>query len=317
MSMMPPPPGRWRLIGFALSAIGAMLFAIKSVLIKLIYVYHVDSTTLLMLRMLLSLPVYIAIGLIEWRRRPPAMRPDTHSIWLACLVGILGFYISSWLDLEGLQSIEAQIERLTLFTYPFLVLLFGRLIFKHPLHWHALAGALISYTGLIVIFGGDSSRLTPMALKGTGLVAAAAATFALYQLFAREMIVKCGATLFTAIAMTAAGVAIFAHFLLTHRSASIDLPAPAWGLVLTLAIFGTILPSFLMSAGTARIGAQGTAIIATLSPVVTIAFAVAMLHEPFGVSEAAGTFLVLAGVGLFSLIDNRIATRSAKRRHQS
>ena len=58
-----------------------------------------------------------------------------------------------------------------------------------------------------------------------------------------------------------------------------------------------------MSAGTARIGAQGTAIVSTLSPVVTIALAILVLGEPFGWPEAAGTLLVIGGVGLFSLIE--------------
>ena len=47
---MPEPQShtaRWRMVGFALSAVGSMLFAIKGVLIKLIYAYHVDPVTLL------------------------------------------------------------------------------------------------------------------------------------------------------------------------------------------------------------------------------------------------------------------------------
>ena len=72
-----------------------------------------------------------------------------------------------------------------------------------------------------------------------------------------------------------------------------------------VAVFATIVPSFLMSAGTARIGAQGTAIIGTISPAVTIALAVAVLGEPFGLPEAMGTILVMGGVGLFSLIESR------------
>jgi drug/metabolite transporter (DMT)-like permease len=64
----------------------------------------------------------------------------------------------------------------------------------------------------------------------------------------------------------------------------------------------------MMSAGTARIGAQGTAIVSTLSPLVTIALAVTILGEPFGVPEAIGTLFVLGGVGLFSLIESRRAT---------
>lgn len=305
MSNPVPPATRWRLIGFLLSAVGSMLFAIKGVLIKLIYVYHIDATALLAVRMMLSLPVFLGVGVVEWRRRPAEQRPDGRSIALACLVGIIGYHVSSWLDFAGLQSIEAQTERLILFTYPFLVILFGRLLFRHPLRFHALVGAGLSYAGLLVMFGSDPSRLTPQMIGGASLVLAAAGSFALYQLFAREMILRCGPALFTAIAMTAAGMSVIAHFALTHGFDLPSAPPRAWALMIALAVFATIVPTFMMSAGTARIGAQGTAIISTISPVVTIVLAIAILGEPFGVGEAAGTLLVLGGVGLFTLIESR------------
>lgn len=301
------PAARWRLTGFALSAAGSMLFAIKGVLIKLVYAYQIDTTTLLAVRMLLSLPVFMAVGVFEWRRRTPDKRPDSASSGLAALVGILGYHVSSWLDFQGLQHLEAQTERLILFTYPFLVILFGRLLFRHKLRFHALAGAGLSYAGLIVMFGADPARLTSAMLGGAGLVLSAAATFALYQLCAREMILRCGPALFTAIAMSAASATIILQFALTHSPSVLAVPLPAWALMAALAVFATIMPTFMMSAGTARIGAQGTAIVSTLSPVVTIALAILILGEPFGWPEAVGTLLVIGGVGLFSLLEARKA----------
>lgn len=299
------PAERWRLAGFALSAGGAMLFAIKGVLIKLIYVYPIDSTSLLAVRMMLSLPVFATVGVIEWRRRALDKRPDMRSIGLAAVVGIIGYHVSAWLDFEGLETLEAQTERLILFTYPFLVLLFGRVLLKHPLRLHALAGASLSYAGLIVMFGANPARLTPPMLGGAALVLMAAAAFALYQIFAREMILRCGAALFSAIAMSAAGLTLILQFLATRSISVLALPTHAWLLISALAIFSTIIPIFMMSAGTARIGAQGTAIISTLSPLVTIVLAIMVLGEPFGLPEAAGTVLVIGGVGLFSWIESR------------
>lgn len=296
----------WRLTGFVLSAAGAMLFAIKGVLIKLIYAYPIGATALLGVRMALSLPVFLLVWLVEWRRRPPERRPDARTVGLAALVGILGYHLSSWLDFAGLETLEAQTERLILFTYPFLVLIFGRLLLKHPLKIHALAGAGLSYAGLAVMFGADPARLSPAMLGGALLVLGSAAAFALYQLFAREVIMRCGPALFTAIAMTAAAASVISHTLLTQDVGAIfALPGRAWMLMLAMAVFATIVPIFLMSAGTARIGAQGTAIISTVSPLVTIMLAIAVLGEPFGWAEAAGTALVIGGVGLFTLIDSR------------
>ena len=298
-------PPSWRIAGFALSAAGAMLFAIKGVLIKLIYRFGIDTTSLLAMRMVLAVPVFGLVGLHRWRRLERDARPDARTIGLTMLVGILGYYVSSWLDFQGLQTLDAQIERLILFTYPFLVILFGRLLLGHPLRAHALVGAGLSYVGLFVMFAGEPTRLGTAAMIGGAFVALAAVTFALYQLFAREFILRCGASLFTAIAMSAAGVAALFGFFLTHPAAALIPPSDAWMLVVALAVFATIVPAFLMSAGTARIGAQGTAIVSTISPVVTIGLAVAVLGEPFGWPEAVGTACVLGGVGLFSVIDSR------------
>lgn len=155
------------------------------------------------------------------------------------------------------------------------------------------------------MIAGEPARLGAAAMVSGAFVASAAVTFALYQLFARELIRRCGATLFTAIAMSAAGVTALLGFLLTHPAAAVTPLRGAWALVAALALFATIGPAFLIPAGTARIGAQGTAIVSTISPVVTIGVALAVLNEPFGWPEAVGTACVLGGVGLFSFIDSR------------
>ena len=298
-------PPSWRVAGFTLSAAGAMLFAIKGVLIKLIYRYGIDTTSLLAMRMMLAVPMFALVGAHRWQSMEREARPNARTVGLAMLVGILGYYVSSWLDFRGLQILEAQIERLILFTYPFLVILFGRLLLGHRLRAHALLGAGLSYVGLFVMFAGEPTRLGTAALVGGALVATAAVTFALYQLFARELIQHCGPALFTAIAMTAAGVAALLGFFLTHPAAALVPPRGAWALIVALAVFATIVPAFLMSAGTARIGAQGTAIVSTISPIVTIGVAIMVLGEPFGWPEAVGTICVLGGVGLFSVIESR------------
>ncbi len=303
----PVPSRRYLLTGLALSGCGSMLFALKAVLVKLIYRFGIDSITLLALRMLLATPLFVTVGMLEWRRRAPADRPDRQALALAAATGVLGYYVSSWLDFQGLQSLDAQLERLILFTYPFFVILFGRWLFGRPITGAALLGAGLSYSGLFVMFAGTSTRMTPAMLVGAAFVLAAAVAFALYQIFAREVILRCGPVLFTAVAMAAAGVAVLLHFTLTHSVAALAVPRASWPLVLALAMLATVAPAFLMSAGTARIGAQGTAIVSTLSPMVTIGLAVALLDEPFGPPEAIGTLLVLAGVGLFTLLDTRRA----------
>ena len=72
-----------------------------------------------------------------------------------------------------------------------------------------------------------------------------------------------------------------------------------------MAVTSTVLPSFMISAALARVGPQAVSIIGTISPVATIIMAMALLGEPFTAADAAGTLLVMAGVGLFTYHDIR------------
>ena len=62
-------------------------------------------------------------------------------------------------------------------------------------------------------------------------------------------------------------------------------------------LLATVIPSFFVNAGMARIGAASTAMISNVSPLLTIYFAVVLLGEEFTLPHAIGTALVVGGVG--------------------
>jgi len=295
------------LIGYACAAGGAFLFSTKAIIIKLGYGEGLNAETLIALRMVLALPVYGVIGWMSVRERLCTGRslPDIGLVWRAAAVGVLGYWFASYTDFLGLLYISAQFERLILFTYPAFVVLFGALFFAQPIRARTLFGIAISYAGLSLIFATRLTTLGADVAKGAGLVLAAAIGFALYQLFAKGLIGKIGPRLFTCIAMSAAaGVAIL-QFVLTQPLASLIVSEKVLLYGLLLAIGATVLPSFLLNTALGRISAQANATIGTLSPVATIVLAVFILGEHFGPVDAAGTVLVLAGVGWFTLADRR------------
>ena len=73
-----------------------------------------------------------------------------------------------------------------------------------------------------------------------------------------------------------------------------------WGYGLLLAVLSTVLPSFLISQGLKRIGANNVAIISGIGPISTIAQAHFFLHEPIFMAQIGGTILVVLGVLLLS-----------------
>lgn len=300
-------------LGYVLAALGAALFSSKAIFIKLAYLERADAAMMLALRMVMSLPFFLAIGLyaLYLHRRAGRPYPSPRFVGLAALNGFIGYYIAAYLDFAGLLYITAQLERLVLFTYPVFVMLLGWLFFRGRITVYGLIGAAITYTGLAVIFSRGLSADGWTTLIGTVLVLGAALTFALYQLLAKNLISAMGSTLFTAIAMSAASIACVIHYLLVSHGTGPDVSWHYIGLVAGCAFFATVLPSFLINAGLARTSPQATSMISTISPLITIFLAVMFLGEEFTVTDAIGTALIILGVGFYAWSDARAAKMPA------
>ena len=172
--------------------------------------------------------------------------------------------------------------------------------------WGVVPPMLVSYAGLLVIFGWNLAVNPDGLVLGTLLVLGSAITFALYQHLAKRQMLVLGAGLFTCIGMSTAAVCAIAQNLIIAGPMSYTVLAPQiWAYGLALGILGTVLPSFLMNMGMARIGARATSSTAAFGPVVTIIIAVVVLSEPFTIFHAAGTLLVLVGSVLFTRAERR------------
>jgi drug/metabolite transporter (DMT)-like permease len=299
-------PPQHKFAGYAFAAMGAALFSTKAIFIKLAYMDRVDPALMLAWRMIFAMPFYAVIGFWAYdqkRRRGDAI-PDGKHIARAAVTGFVGYYMASQFDFAGLAYITAQLERLVLFTYPLFVMFIGWAFYGHKLTRMGVAAAAITYLGLAIVFVLDLPEGGRNTVIGTLLVLCAAISFALHQIWAREVMAPLGSALFTTIAMTSASFFCILHQLVVGGGNFAASPRFLW-LTAGCAVVATVLPTFLINAGLARITSQAVSMISTLSPVVTIALAVAILGEPFTLADAIGTSLVLCGVGLYAWGDSR------------
>jgi drug/metabolite transporter (DMT)-like permease len=317
----PPPPAGPSLgyvrMGYLFALVGALLFSTKAIIIKLAYAdtaTPVDAITLLALRMMMALPIYLVIGglAVRERKRSGEPLPPRGAVIKALFVGLLGYWFASYTDFAGLQYISAQFERLILFTYPLFVVLLGALFFGQKIQLRAVLAILVSYIGLAVIFSEKLGEGGNDVALGAALILAAAIAFALYQLLAKPLIARIGPALFTCVAMSGAAIGALVQFFLTHSVADLAVGQRVLVLSLMIAVGATVLPSFFLNAALHRISAQANATIGTLSPVMTIALAVVILGEPLTLVDVIGTVLVLAGVGWFTLADQYARRKAAK-----
>ena len=89
--------------------------------------------------MIFSLPFFIVAALLaETRGRQPMSRKE----WVAVIfLGLIGHYLSSFLDFYGLQYISAGLERLILFLYPSFVVLINAMVLQTKNQSHTDLGA--------------------------------------------------------------------------------------------------------------------------------------------------------------------------------
>jgi drug/metabolite transporter (DMT)-like permease len=211
----------------------------------------------------------------------------------------------------GLKTLSPQFERLILFTYPGLVILLGAALFKMPFKVSALWAFGLSYLGLALVFVTDLKTGGEGIVTGTLWCMTSSISFALYLLLARPLIKRLGPSLFTSISMIAAAVAAFIHYLLVHPVADFHFTAPVLGLGLALAIGATVLPTYLISNALTHISSQANAVIGFINPIITLALAALILGEKVSPSDIFGTLLVLAGVALYTYLDQRVGQTSS------
>lgn len=285
--------------GILLALLGAVCFSTKAIFVKLAYRdTNIDALTLLAWRMIFSVPFFVAASVFASNKSGNVKFTTTQWFYIA-LIGCLGYYISSLLDFLGLQYISAGMERLILFIYPTLVLLMSALIFKvkvKPLQWLAL---IVTYFGLAIAFFGEVDFSSPQKkdfLLGAVLIFVCAFTYAAYIVGSGRLIPKVGAIKFNSYAMSFASIGVLLHFAFLSDVSLLHLPRLVYVYSFMMAIFSTVIPSYLVTAAINRIGSDNTAIVGSVGPVSTIALAFFFLSEPITLWQSIGTVLILVGV---------------------
>jgi len=299
--------GSYRAWGIAFALAGTISFAFRPILIKLGYSVHpVSATTLLFLRMTLSLPFFLAMA--WWMNRSdPAPSPIARRDWFGIVgLGFLGYYLASLLDFLGLQYVSAGVGRLIMFLYPTLVVILSAVFLRKNPTIRELAALAITYTGIALVLSGQISASPEHRsfVFGALLIFASAMCYAVYLVTGSQLVKRVGSVRFTAYTMIVSTVPAVVQFLVLESSAALDLPAGLWWVAVALATVCTVLPVFLVAEALRRIGANHFALIGALGPVTTVLADFALLEGSLTMAKILGGALVISGVLLVSLKRN-------------
>jgi drug/metabolite transporter (DMT)-like permease len=199
--------------------------------------------------------------------------------------------------------VTAALERLMLYLYPTIVVLLSALFLGQRVTRRMVIAIALSYAGIVLVFGRDLSFAgDPDALwLGGALVLASALLYAFYLVGAGAVIARVGSVRFIALAMLASSAFVFIHFASTRSLLALAAPTNIQVLSLAMAVFSTVLPTYLVAEAIKRIGANRTSLVGSLGPLFTIALGYWMLGEAVHPIQLAGAALVLAGVTLVTL----------------
>jgi drug/metabolite transporter (DMT)-like permease len=291
------------LVGPAFAMVGVLGFAFKAILIKLAYAStSIDAVTLLTLRMVYSAPFFAVMA--WWATRASEAKPLARRDWLSIAwLGFIGYYLSSLVDFMGLQYVTAALERLMLYLYPTIVVVLSAIFFKQRITGRIIVALALSYVGILLVFARDLKFAgDPGALwLGAALVFASSFLYACYLVSVGPVIARLGSLRFIALAMLTSALFIFAHFLGTRPVTALLVPVRIHLLSLTMAVFSTVLPTYLIAEAIKRIGANRTSLLGSMGPLFTIWLGSWLLDEPVHAIQLVGAALVLAGVALVTL----------------
>jgi len=235
-----------------------------------------------------------------WASRGSASTPLTLGDgFRVAVLGLLGYYLSSLFDFYGLQFISAGLERLILFTYPTLVLVFQAIALRERPTPRTLVAMGLCYLGLGIAFVHDLGTAGGghAVLVGSLWVFASAVTYALYYSGTGMMLKRMGSMRMAGLCGSASSLMVLAHYLLVADVTQLaQLPAAVWANATMMALFSTVLPIYWVALAIQRLGPTHTAAVGNLGPVLTMLASWAILSEAISGYQIAGLVLVLLGV---------------------
>jgi drug/metabolite transporter (DMT)-like permease len=294
----------WHLVGLLLAVSGVLAFSMRPVVIKAAYTFGVDAVTLILLRMVFSLPFFL--GMAAWSGWRGGRARISGRDWALTLgLGVLGYYAASFLDFLGLQYVSAGVGRLLLFLYPTIVVVLSALFLGKRIGVREVVSLAVSYAGVGLVVSSELATGGAAFGWGVALVFGSAVCYAVYLVAGSQVITRVGSMRFTAYAMTAASVCSIVQFLALRPMSALQLPVEVYGLSAVMAVFCTVLPVLMTSEALRRVGANTVALVGALGPVSAAGLGYLALGEQVTWSQLGGALLVVLGVMVISLKGRR------------
>ena len=278
-------------IGILVVFLATVFLSTKSIWAKLIYLDSLSPLNVLVCRAVLSLPFFLI----------PMIRFDWNSVnkskvFKYSFFGAILYLSSSIADFIGLLYISASLERAVLFTFPIYVFLLSSDLSR--ITFSKVVLIVSTVLGLAIMFYPTVDNHLTDTLIGISLVLLSAIFWALFIIYSKRAVSNISSTIFTSTYMCITTVLLLLGFIIDSKNFTTfsTLQTHTMIYLVFLAIFCSIIPSYLMSFGLKRINASLAAVISAMGPIVTLALDVVILNHNLALNEIIGAIIVTACV---------------------
>lgn len=278
-------------IGILVVFLATVFLSTKSIWAKLIYLDSLSPLNVLVCRAVLSLPFFLI----------PMIRFDWNSVnkskvFKYSFFGAILYLSSSIADFIGLLYISASLERAVLFTFPIYVFLLSSDLSR--ITFSKVILIVSTVLGLAIMFNPTVDNHLIDTLIGISLVLLSAVFWALFIIYSKRAVSNISPTIFTSTYMCITTVLLLFGFIIDSKNFTTFLTLQTHTMIylVFLAIFCSIIPSYLMSFGLKRINASLAAVISAMGPIVTLALDVVILNHNLALNEIIGAIIVTACV---------------------
>lgn len=278
-------------IGILVVFLATVFLSTKSIWAKLIYLDSLSPLNVLACRAVLSLPFFLI----------PMIRFDWNSvnkskIFKYSFFGAILYLSSSIADFIGLLYISASLERAVLFTFPIYVFLLSSDLSR--ITFSKVILIVSTVLGLAIMFNPTVDNHLIDTLIGISLVLLSAVFWALFIIYSKRAVSNISPTIFTSTYMCITTVLLLFGFIIDSKNFTTFLTLQTHTMIylVFLAIFCSIIPSYLMSFGLKRINASLAAVISAMGPIVTLGLDVVILNHNLALNEIIGAIIVTACV---------------------
>ncbi|WP_164917280.1 DMT family transporter [Clostridium sp. JN-9] len=273
-------------------------FGVMPVLAKLAYGRGATTYTVLFLRFLFAAFILLYIIL----NKKISLKLNMKQILMVIMLGLFGYSATALCLFISYNYVSVGVATNLLYTYPAIVTLMSRFLYKEKLYGRKIVSLLLSLIGVFILIEIKNQSIN---ITGVSFAFASAIFYSLYVLgISTDKAKKINSYVMIFYLSVTSSIIMF---LLGVSTSALDLRIDFYALIciILLAFISTVVALMSFLKGVRIIGPSRAAILSTLEPIVSIILGFLILKEKLSLNMIIGSALVIASV-LLLVKDNTL-----------